>query len=156
MTIKKIDKIIKLSQDKKILLTEILKLTNKQKELIEKDNIDDLGIVLIDKEDLMNKIDVLDGEFLSIYNDIKLDENIESIDKIDPKKFKNIKSLKDIISEVNIILKDISSIDHENTKNMKLNIDQTKLNIKQVKKAKKAYNGYNYESIESMLIDEKK
>lgn len=156
MTVEMINKTIKLSQEKKVLLNEILNLTKKQKDLIEEDNIDDLGIVLIDKENLMNKIDLLDKEFLSLYNSIKLEEEIDSLDKIDTRKFKNIKSLKDIISEVNSILTEISSLDRENTNNMKSNIEKIKLNIKQVKKAKKAYKGYNYEGIESMLIDEKK
>lgn len=156
MTAEMINRIIKLSQEKKLLLKEILSLTKKQKDLIEEDNIDDLGIVLIDKENLMNKVDLLDKDFLSIYKSIKLEEEIDSLDKIDIRKFDNIKSLKDIISEVNNILTDISSIDHENKKNMKLNIDKIKQNIKQVKKAKKAYKGYNYEGTESILIDEKK
>lgn len=156
MTADRINKIIKLSQEKKILLIEILSLTKKQKDLIEEDNIDDLGIVLIDKENLMNKIDLLDKDFLSLYNSIKSDEGIDSLEKIDIRKFDNLKSLKDIISEINKILDDISSIDRENKKNMKSNIDKVKLNIKQVKKGKKAYKGYNYETVESMLIDEKK
>ena len=156
MTVDRINKIIKLSQEKKILLIEILSLTKKQKDLIEEDNIDDLGIVLIDKENLMNKIDLLDKDFLSLYNSIKSDEGIDSLDKIDIRKFDNLKSLKDIVSEINKILEDISSIDRENKKNMKSNIDKVKLNIKQVKKGKKAYKGYNYEGVASMLIDEKK
>lgn len=156
MTADRINKIIKLSQEKKILLIEILSLTKKQKDLIEEDNIDDLGIVLIDKENLMNKIDLLDKDFLSLYNSIKSDEGIDSLEKIDIRKFGNLKSLRDIVGEINKILDDISSIDRENKKNMKLNIDKVKLNIKQVKKGKKAYKGYNYETVESMLIDEKK
>lgn len=156
MTADRINKIIKLSQEKKILLIEILSLTKKQKDLIEEDNIDDLGIVLIDKENLMNKIDLLDKDFLSLYNSIKSDEGIDSLEKIDIRKFDNLKSLRDIVGEINKILDDISSIDRENKKNMKSNIDKVKLNIKQVKKGKKAYKGYNYETVESMLIDEKK
>lgn len=156
MTADRINKIIKLSQEKKIILNEILSLTKKQKDLIEKDNFDDLGIVLIDKENLMNKIDLLDKDFLFLYNSIKSDEGIDSLEKIDGRKFDNIKSLKDIIGGINNILTEISSIDRENTRNMKSNIDNIKSDIKQVKKAKKAYKGYNYEGIESMLIDEKK
>lgn len=156
MTSDRIDIIIKVSHEKKILLNEILNLTKKQKDIIENDNMDDLGKVLKDKEDLMNKIDNLDKDFLSLYNTIKLDEKIDSFESIDINKFDNIKLLKDVISEINKLLSEISSIDRENTINIKKNIDQIKLDIKHVKKSKKAYNGYNYDTAESMLIDEKK
>ncbi|MDR7856878.1 flagellar export chaperone FlgN [Tissierella sp.] len=156
MTVTNINKVILLSKDKKKLLTDLLKLTKKQKDLIDNDNLDDLGIVLEDKENIMNKVDIIDKDFLGLYNTIKSEEGIDSFDKIDVRKFDNVKTLKDIVEDVNNILNEISALDNENTRKMKSNIDKIKLDIKQVKEGKKAYKGYNYESSVSMLIDEKK
>ncbi len=156
MTANNINKIISLSKDKKILVTDLLKLTQKQKVIIDNDNLDDLGLVLGDKQNIMNKIDVLDKDFLGLYSTIKSDEGIDNFHSIDVKKFDNIKILREIVEEVNNILTSISILDNENTMKMKSNIDKLKLDIKQVKEGKKAYKGYNYESAVSMLIDEKK
>lgn len=156
MNSKSINNMIQLSQAKKELLIEILELTKIQKDLIEIDNIDKLDSILEEKESLMGNIDALDIEFLSLYNSIIKDENVESMEEIDTKKHKNIKALQDIIKDINIILKDITDLDEKNTLNMKNNLDMIKSELKQMKEVKKAYKGYNYEVAESILIDEKK
>lgn len=151
-----INKMVQISLAKKDLLIQILKLTNIQKELIAIDDIDRLDSILGEKEILMGKIDESDSEFLSLYNSIKEQEKIESMDDIDSKKYLNIRYLQDIIREINTILVDITDIDQVNTSNMKNNLDMIKSELKQIKEVKKAYKGYNYEVVESMLIDEKK
>lgn len=151
-----IDKMIFISKEKKELLDTILDLTNKQKEAIEKNDLENLGLILEDKEKLMGKIDSMDIEFLKVYNFLKEKEGIETFNEIDIEKYNNLKCLKDIVSDINNVLRGISNQDKENTKTMKLSINNIKQDIKNVKKGKKAYNGYNYENADSMLIDEKK
>lgn len=151
-----INQIISLSKDKKILLNKILDLTNKQKMAIEDDDLDYLGLILEDKDNLMNKIDKIDIEFIKLYNTIKKTEDISTFDEIDVEKYNNIKDLKDIVNDINKVLTEISNKDKENRRIMKLSLDNVKLDIKNVKKGQKAYKGYNYESTSSMLIDEKK
>lgn len=156
MTYDNVKKMIELSLEKKSILTKILDLTNLQSKAIENDNMEELSVILADKEKLMGNIDLLDKDFLALYNAIKLDEGIDSIEKIDIGKYANIKALKEIVIEINAILNDISAIDRNNTIRMKSNIEKIKSDLKQVKEAKRAYKGYNYEAVESMLIDEKK
>lgn len=156
MTYDNVKKMIELSLEKKGLLNKILELTKTQTNAIENENMDDLSVILVEKERLMEEIDVLDRDFLSLYNAIKLDEGIDSLEKIDIEKYANVKSLKEIVTEINSILNNISTIDRNNTIKMKLNVDKIKSDLKQVKEAKRAYKGYNYEAVESMLIDEKK
>ena len=115
-----------------------------------------LALILDEKEKLMSEIDSMDSEFLKLYNFLKEKEGIKSFEEIDIEKYNNLKSLKDIVSEINNVLVEISSKDKENTKTMKVSINNIKLDIKNVKKGKKAYEGYNYETADSMLIDEKK
>lgn len=156
MSYDNVKKMIELSLGKKDILLQILELTKTQGNVIENDNMDDLSIILVKKEKLMEEIDVLDREFLSLYNGIKSEEGIDNLEKINIDKYTNIKSLKEIVANINTILNDISAIDRNNTIKMKSNVDKIKSDLKQVKEAKRAYKGYNYEAAESMLIDEKK
>lgn len=156
MTQENVKGMIELSSEKKALLIQILKLTKTQSDLIENEKIDDLSIVIVQKEKLMQEIDILDKKFLSLYNSIKSDEGIDSLEKINIEKYANLKSLKEVVAEINSVLNDISIIDRNNTIKMKSQVDKIKSDLKQVKQAKRAYKGYNYEPVESMLIDEKK
>ena len=155
MTYDNVKKMIELSLKKKDILIQILKLTTTQADTIENDNIYNLSKILIQKEKLMEEIDILDRDFLSLYNDIKSEEGIDNLEKINIEKYANIKSLKEIVTEINTILNDISMIDRNNTIKMKSNVDKVKSDLKQVKEVKRAYKGYNYEAVESILIDEK-
>lgn len=151
-----VSKMIELCKEKERFLLEILKLTKDQKDLIKNEDVDQLDEVLSKKDKLMASIDLLDASFLSLYNNIKTEENVDGIDRINSEKYSNIEDLKEIVSEINNILSTISRIDNENTKMMKANLENIKSGLKHVKEVKKAYKGYNYEAVESMLIDEKK
>ena len=155
MTSNMIGKMIDLSKEKKGLLSEILKLTKEQKEIIKNEDMDELGKVLSQKDKLMASIDLLDVNFLSLYKSIKEEEQVDSMEKINAKKYSNMIALKEIVAEINDILTETSMIDKENTRIMKSNLEHIKSDLKQVKEVKKAYKGYNYEAIESILIDQK-
>ena len=151
-----INNMIQLSNEKKVLLKDILNLTQKQKTVIEDENMDALTKVLSDKDQIMKSIDLLDINFLSLYNSIKSMENIDSMEDIDVDKYSNMKILKSNINEISLILNSIKILDNDNTRMMKTNLQNIKSGLKHVKEVKKAYKGYNYEAVESMLIDEKK
>lgn len=152
----KIEKMIELSKMKKKYLTEVLQSTKNQRKFIENDDMDGLNKVMENKDMLMKKVDLLDIDFLSTYNQIKEMENVDSLEKINPIKYKNLGELQEVIGNINIILSNISLIDKENTRIMKDSLEEIKSGLKQVKEVKKAYKGYNYEPIASILLDEKK
>lgn len=153
---KNIGKLIVLSKKKKELLNKILELTKNQSQSIENEKLDDLSTILDEKENLMKEIDAVDKEFLENYNAIKEGEGIGSFDEINVEKYQDIEDLKNIVTELNSILTKISHMDKENTRKMAANIKNVKLDIRNVKKGKKAHKGYNQESVNSILIDEKK
>lgn len=130
MTQENVKGMIELSSEKKALLIQILKLTKTQSDLIENEKIDDLSIVLVQKENLMQEIDILDKKFLSLYNAIKSDEGIDSLEKINIEKYANLKSLKEVVAEINSVLNDISIIDRNNTIKMKSQVDKIKSGLK--------------------------
>ena len=156
MTEENIKKMIELSLNKKTILNNFLKLTNLQTEIIEQEDMDKLGEVLDAKDKLMKQVDLIDLDFIGLYNQIKSQEGIVSLEHIDTKKYNDIKILREVVSDVSNILKDISTIDRNNSAKMKSNVDKVKSDLKQVKEVKKAYKGYNYEPVISMMIDEKK
>lgn len=156
MTFDNVKKMIELSEEKKSLLNEILEITKFQQDLIKNEQMEELNQSLLEKEKLIDKINIIDRDFLKFYDQVKVQEHIDSLDKIDIQKYSNIKALKEIVSEINTILNDISIIDKNNTIKMKSNVDKIKSDLKQVKEAKRAYKGYNYENVESILMDEKK
>lgn len=147
---------IQLSNEKKVLLDHILEATQKQKSFIQDENMDGLTSILSEKDEIMKNIDLLDINFLSLYNNIKSMENISSLEDIDVDKYSNIKLLKSNINEINLILNNIRILDNDNTRMMKTNLETIKSGLKHVKEVKTAYKGYNYEPPQSMLIDEKK
>lgn len=156
MTINNIGKMIELSKAKEEYLIEILGLTKEQKGFIKDEDMDGLNNIILDKEKLMKNIDLLDLDFLKLYNQIRQEENVDTIDRIDSIKYDNLEDLQKVIGNINIILNNISTIDKENTEIMKNNLENVKSGLKQVKEVKKAYKGYGYEMVESILIDEKK
>lgn len=138
------------------MLNEILSLTKMQSNYIEADDMDKINSVLMKKEEVIGKIDNLDKEFLQLYQIVKEEEDIDSIHMIDIRKYDNLKSLKNAVNEINIILDQITKVDKENTEKMRTSIDKIKSELKLVKKGQKAHKGYNYNIGESILIDEKK
>lgn len=156
MNTENINSLINLSKDKKNMLEEILRQTEKQTDLIINDKLDEMEILLEEKQKIMNEIDLLDMRFLEIYNDIKSTEKIDSIHHIDINKYSNLKELKNIVKSINSILDKISKLDKENTSKMKESLESVRSNIKNVKNGKKAYKGYNKNYGGSILIDEKK
>ena len=156
MIINMIDNMIQLSNEKKVLLESILDFTKKQKSFIQDEDMDSLTKVLSEKDEIMKNIDLLDLDFISLYNNIKSMEDISSMEEIDVDKYSNVKLLKSNINEISLILNNIRILDNDNTRMMKTNLENIKSGLKHVKEAKNAYKGYNYEAPESMLIDEKK
>jgi len=151
-----ITKMITLSMKKKEYLLELLKLSKEQEAIIDEDKMDELDNILKAKERLMEKIDELDRGFLTIYNQIKEEEKIDSFDKLPIERYENVKELKDVVNEINNILNSLSIIDKNNITKMKANLEKTKTDLKNVKLGKRAYKGYSHGDVGSIFLDEKK
>jgi hypothetical protein len=151
-----IDSMVVLSREKNELLLEILQLTKLQKDVIEKEDMEELHYILDKKDKIMLEIDKIDVSFLTLYGQLKREENIDSLDEINTDKYPSLKDLKKVVGEVTSTLMSISLLDEENNKSIRESLERTKLELRRVKKGKVAYKGYNTEVSGSMLIDEKK
>lgn len=156
MTTDYIKTMIELSSEKRKKLEGLLEFSKIQGRLIKEDNIEEVNTVLQKKEEIMLEIDNIDKDFLYAYEKVKEEEGIDGIDMINIQKYDNLKTLKLRVNEINSILDEITKLDQENMLNMESSIKKIKSDLKQVKEVKRAYKGYNYESVESILIDEKK
>lgn len=156
MTIDNIDKLISLSKEKKQLINEMHNFTEAQKKEIEKEDMDNLNNILDEKDKLIQKINKIDIEFLTIFSQIKKDENIENIDELDAKLYPNLKELKEVVTDISSTLIALSLLDEENNKDMIKRIEETKMELKKVKEGQRAYKEYHKPVEGSILIDEKK
>lgn len=142
--------------DKKNKLVEILDFTNVQEKAIKEDNTEELSKILVQKDRLMKSVDDLDKEFVSLYERVKAEENVDNFRDIDVTKYESLKGLKDVVEEINRILDKLTQLDKRNMENMKDSLNKTKSDLKQVKEVQRAYKGYSYEESGSILIDKKK
>ena len=156
MSYEKIDKLIDITRKKNKLLKDMLILTEKQKEQIDKDSYEGINRSLDEKDRIMKEIDKLDMSFLEIYNEIKRENAIKDINHLDSKLYPNLKELKKAVEEVTTTLSAISLLDKENTRAMRDKLESAKKELSKIKIGKKAYKGYNFRLEESMMIDEKK
>lgn len=156
MTEKLIDELITITEKKRELLGQVYKFTKIQKKEIKEDQMEDLNMALDEKGKLIKDINELDVSFLTIFSQIKKEEDVENINELDFKKYPNLKNLQKIIKEVAMGLEDISQIDRENNKVIKSKLEETKMDIRKIQNGKRAYKGYNNEMVGSILLDEKK
>lgn len=156
MVEKLIDELITITEEKRGLLNQVYKFTKIQKEEIKEDQMEDLNIALDEKDKLIKDINELDVSFLTIFSQIKKEEDVENINELDFKKYPNLKNLQKIIKEVAMGLEDISQIDRENNKVIKSKLEETKMDLRRIQDGKRAYKGYNNEIVGSILLDEKK
>lgn len=147
---------IEVSLEKEKLLDQFFKLTKSQTKSIREEEFDSLDKLLVEKAELMERIDELDSKFLEEFNILKEEEDIESMEEIDTSKFSNIKELKEVATILSQLLKDIYEVDSENTKLISKNLEGVKSELKHVKDSKAAYKGYNVEQTGSIMIDERK
>lgn len=156
MTKDNIDKLISLSKEKNQIINKMYSITKGQKEEIEKEDMENLNHILDEKDKLIEEINKIDIEFLTIFSQIKNTEGIEKIEELNVQLYPNLKELKEIVTDISSTLVAISLLDDENNENMKKRMEKTKMELKRVKDGQRAYKGYNKPITGSILIDEKK
>lgn len=119
--------LVKLLQDKKICLDDMLVLSERETDAIVNREEIELTSILDKKDYLIDKIDVIDLDFKNTVNKQLLEDE----------------KLSSVLSEINVLLNEIKSIDDENNKKLQVAIDEMKLNLKDVRKGKRAMSNYS-------------
>ncbi|SHH37096.1 flagellar protein FlgN [Sporanaerobacter acetigenes] len=151
-----VDEMIRISNEKLKLLNVILDLTKLEREYIDKEDMDKINGILDEKDNVINRIDKLNIQFLTCFSQLKKENNVNELDELEIEDYPNLKELKEVVIEIKSTFMAISLIDDENNKEMAKGLEKIKANLKSIKKGQKAYKGYNKTLNESILIDEKK
>lgn len=150
--------LIRLSDGKLQLLNSMYELTLDQEKALKDNNIDMLDKVIVEKQELIRRIDVLDKEFLEKYETVKRGIGFDKLEEITEEPVIGFKSLQLKIKQILDVLEKIRVVDESNIKRVKLNVEESKKQLKSVRVGKKAYSQYNKKPMEgaSIFIDNKK
>ena len=143
---------------KKTYLEQILELTKKQSDVAYAEAFDEnlFGVIVDEKEILINNINEIDKGFTSVYDRVR-SEVLEEKDRYK----EELKSIQNSIKACIDIGMEIEALEERNKTRLELVFSNEKKNIRQVKKTKSVANRY-YKSMsngmvnDSLLYDRKK
>lgn len=149
--------LIKLSDGKFQLLNSMYDITLKQGKALKENNVELLNKAIGEKQDIIERIDILDKEFLEKYELVKRGLGIENIEKLTEEPVIGFKSLQSKIRDIMDMLDKIRQVDDSNVKQAKINMDESKKHLQNVRVGKKAYSLYNRKPMEgaSIFLDKK-
>lgn len=144
---------------KKSLLLEILQITREQTSSIDQNDYDKLGCLVGNKQEKIDEVNKLDEEFENYFKDLKLLLGIQSFENRGLFNITGMRELKNMVGEINTVLKDIQELELENNKKIKIAYNEVKDQIKNINSNKNLTNAYlttgATESV-SYFIDKKK
>lgn len=150
-----IKQIIELCTEKLKELGHILDLKKKQKEVILKEDLEGIQSVLNAIDRCIKSINKIDLAINDKIKEIKITENIESLDQIDDKKFPSIVSLRNKFEEIKSVLKEIKVYDDENRFLMNEKLEESKSRLKDIRQGQKMVKGYFTNYNNNIFIDER-
>ncbi|QZY54289.1 flagellar export chaperone FlgN [Crassaminicella profunda] len=155
-----IDELINISKKKEKSLKELLVLTKKQEGFIKNGDLENLTVVIEQKQLIMEHINEIDISFLNHYNGLKKALNIASIEDIKIEKYPSLKELKLHIGNIMLLIKNMQKLDENNTIQLNIDFDKVKQDMKKLKTKKqtsKIASSYmkKYAGVQGVFIDHK-
>lgn len=138
-----IQKLLELSEKKLNGLRQILKLTEEQSNVITEDNVDALQQIIDLKQQQMDIIDELDQAFEVYYSRVKSVLGVKSLEEIRMSELTGAAELKQIITTIYDITKQIQSLEGVNNKKVRDILNRLSGEIRQIKQGQVVNNGYN-------------
>lgn len=138
-----IQKLLELSAKKLDGLRVIFKLTEKQSTVITEDNVQELQEIIALKQQQMDMIDELDQAFEVYYARLKSLLGVQSLEEVRLSALTGAAELKQMITTIFDITKQIQNMENENNKKVRDVLDKVTLEIRQISQGKVANNGYN-------------
>ncbi len=153
-----INYLLRLSDAKLLLMKDLLETTKKQGQILDLEEAEDLEDLIREKQKLIEKIDVLDKEFVEKYDDLKKKLGVDKLQDLEGKELSGFQDLKSRIGEIMDVIHEISPLDQNNNEKIKGNILKIKKNLKTIKTGQKALSEYNkpYKENPSIFLDKKK
>lgn len=138
-----IQKLLELSEKKLNGLRQILKLTEEQSEVITEDQVDELQKIIDLKQQQMDSIDELDQAFEVYYSRVKTVLGVQSLEEIKMSELNGAAELKQIITTIYDIIKQIQRLEGMNNTKVRDILDKLSGEIRQIKQGQAVNNGYN-------------
>lgn len=151
-----VDNLVSLVKSKYEQLQDVYVLTEQQSNAIETLDMEELNRLIDEKQERINLIMTFDSQFEAIVDDIKTIYEIKSLDELELES-DNIIKLKDMISKVTGILRQILQIENSNKEKMnasKLELEMKMKNAQTGKIAMKQYSGISNYS-DAVFFDRK-
>lgn len=153
-----IEYLFKLSEGKLFLMKQLLTLTQQQSEGLESKATDILNQIIEQKQSIMDRIDILDKEFVEKYDLLKSELLIDQIGSLQHDDRDKMRLLQDKIKEIQSLTEKIQQIDRANVERVKQNINSIKSELKKVKFGKKISQSYGNNKVTdgiSIFVDKK-
>lgn len=146
---------VSIIEEKLQLLNIILDTKPKQKEAIEKEDIDGIESSLNTIQKQIFTIDQLDSIYANKLKELKEITGVENIEELNDTKYSNTAILKTRIVEIKSVLEAIKIMDDENIALMNNKLEETKEKLKNLRKGQKVVKGYSVDYDGTMFIDER-
>lgn len=154
-----INRLIKISRDKKKYLDEMFILTQEQQKIIEAEDMERLNDLIDRKQAAIEAINSLDEEFQKEFKEVKAKYNINNIGELITNEDANFEELKEEISEIMASIENIKAIEKENSLALSEKKKEMADKIKELNRKKMASGKYMNESVippNPAFIDKKK
>ncbi|MCX7920754.1 MAG: flagellar protein FlgN [Clostridia bacterium] len=153
------DRLTEISNKKYDLLKEMLLLTKEQALVITEDSLEKLQAFIVQKQEIIERINKLDEEFDVYFQRLKQELKVKNLDEMQAHNIKGTAELKSIVSDIMRLIGEISEIENQNNCKAKELLDSLGNEIKKINHAKvanSAYKGGTGFPTPSYFIDRKK
>lgn len=138
-----IEYLFKLSEGKLFLINQLWTLTQQQSETIDSGEMDSLNDIIEQKQNIMDRVDVLDKEFAEKYDVMKAEFPIGDVGALDSESREKMRILKEKVREIHNLTEKIQQMDDSNTERFQKNMESIRNELKKVKFGQKVSKGYN-------------
>jgi hypothetical protein len=138
-----INRMIELSEKKLNKLLELKKLSERQKEAFELQQLDEVEKILNKKDEIISSIGKLDDAFLTASDALKKILGINSLTQLDKTDIDGSGKLKDLIEKITALVEEIISIEKLGYENAVKVQGEFSREIKNINAGKKITNAYN-------------
>lgn len=148
----------RLSDAKLVLMNNLLNITNEQCNILETEETEVLDQLIQQKQMIIDKIDLLDKEFVEKYGLLKKELGVEDLEEVAGDTISGFRELKEKIHKIVDVVEQIRPLDQQNTEKIKKSIAKVKSNLKNIKTGQKVVTGYNnqFKENHSVFFDKKK
>jgi hypothetical protein len=150
--------LIEVAHNKLNLLKMLLELSEKLGSAISSQNLDDIKKILSEKQRIIERVDMLDVNFVPAYNSFKKEKNIDSIfDVVFNNPSSDISRLKGVLIDIKSIMDKIKEKDDKNIEAINIAYKKAETKLVELSNQKSGYIEYmKYYSPESYFVDKKR